>query len=49
MKALTITSPNNSIVEDVPEPVAGDNQVVVDVTRAGICGTDQEFFTGEMV
>ena len=49
MKALTITSPNNSIVEDVPEPVAGDNQVVVDVTRVGICGTDQEFFTGEMV
>ena len=49
MKALTITSPNNSIVEDVPEPIAGANQVVVDVTRVGICGTDQEFFTGEMV
>ncbi|GAA1031442.1 alcohol dehydrogenase catalytic domain-containing protein [Virgisporangium ochraceum] len=33
---------------DVPEPVAGPGEVVVDVERAGVCGTDVEFFTGEM-
>jgi threonine dehydrogenase-like Zn-dependent dehydrogenase len=35
-------------VVDVPEPVAGPGEVVVDVERAGVCGTDVEFFTGEM-
>src|SRR4030095_7803683 len=30
------------------EPVAGPGEVVVDVERAGVCGTDMEFFTGEM-
>jgi threonine dehydrogenase-like Zn-dependent dehydrogenase len=28
--------------------VAGPGEVVVDVARAGVCGTDMEFFTGEM-
>jgi threonine dehydrogenase-like Zn-dependent dehydrogenase len=36
------------VVVDVPAPVAGDGQVVVDVERVGVCGTDVEFFTGEM-
>jgi len=49
MRAFVITSPNNSGVQEVTEPTAGENQVVVDVSRVGICGTDQEFFTGEMV
>lgn len=48
MRALVITGPHRAEVQDVapPEPAAGE--VVVDVTRAGICGTDVEFFTGEM-
>ena len=29
-------------------PVAGAGEVVVDVERAGLCGTDIEFFSGEM-
>ena len=29
-------------------PVAAPGQVVVDVERVGVCGTDVEFFTGEM-
>jgi threonine dehydrogenase-like Zn-dependent dehydrogenase len=32
----------------VPPPVAAAGQVVVDVDRAGLCGTDVELFTGEM-
>lgn len=48
MKALVITAPGRAEVQDVPEPVAEPGEVVVDVRRAGICGTDVEFFTGEM-
>ena len=32
----------------MPDPVAGPGEVVVDVERCGVCGTDAEFFTGEM-
>jgi threonine dehydrogenase-like Zn-dependent dehydrogenase len=32
----------------VPAPVAALGEVVVDVERVGVCGTDVEFFTGEM-
>ena len=49
MKAFAITGPKQSIVEIVQDPIAGEGDVIVDVSRVGICGTDQEFFTGEMV
>lgn len=48
MRALAITGPGRAEVQDVPEPAAVPGEVVVDVARAGICGTDIEFFTGEM-
>jgi threonine dehydrogenase-like Zn-dependent dehydrogenase len=48
MRAFVITGPRRSAVFDVPSPVAAPDQVVVDVERAGVCGTDVEFFTGEM-
>jgi threonine dehydrogenase-like Zn-dependent dehydrogenase len=32
----------------VDDPFPGPGQVVVDVERVGVCGTDVEFFTGEM-
>jgi threonine dehydrogenase-like Zn-dependent dehydrogenase len=35
-------------VREVPDPVAGPGEVVVAVERCGVCGTDAEFFTGEM-
>lgn len=43
-----VTGPRASAVLDVDPPVAGPGQVVVDVARVGVCGTDVEFFTGEM-
>jgi threonine dehydrogenase-like Zn-dependent dehydrogenase len=43
-----ITGPGRAEVAEVAEPVAGPGEVVVDVERAGVCGTDVEFFTGEM-
>ncbi|MGN6220709.1 MAG: alcohol dehydrogenase catalytic domain-containing protein, partial [Microbacterium sp.] len=48
MKALVITAPGRAEVQDVPAPTAAPGEVVVDVQRAGICGTDLEFFSGEM-
>ncbi len=48
MRAFVVTAPRTARVEDVAEPVAGPGQVVVDVARVGVCGTDVEFFTGEM-
>ena len=48
MRAFVVTAPHESCVMEVAAPIAGTGQVVVDVHRAGICGTDVEFFTGEM-
>ncbi|MEV6342928.1 alcohol dehydrogenase catalytic domain-containing protein [Actinoplanes sp. NPDC051851] len=48
MRALVFTGPEKAEVQDVPEPVAAEGQVVVEVGRAGVCGTDVELFTGEM-
>jgi threonine dehydrogenase-like Zn-dependent dehydrogenase len=48
MRALVLTGPGAAEVQDVPAPVAAAGEVVVDVRRAGVCGTDVELFTGEM-
>ena len=48
MRALVINGPGSARVEDVEVPVAGPGQVVVDVRRAGICGTDVELLTGQL-
>jgi threonine dehydrogenase-like Zn-dependent dehydrogenase len=48
MRALVITGPRSAEVQDVDPPDTEPGEVVVDVHRAGVCGTDVEFFTGEM-
>ncbi|MCU1682555.1 MAG: alcohol dehydrogenase [Amycolatopsis sp.] len=48
MKAFVVTGQRTGAVQDVPPPAAGPGDVVVDVTRVGVCGTDVELFTGEM-
>ncbi|AYC37050.1 zinc-dependent alcohol dehydrogenase [Streptomyces griseorubiginosus] len=48
MRAFVLTGPGEFAVRDVPEPVAVPGEVVVDVERVGVCGTDLEFFTGDM-
>jgi threonine dehydrogenase-like Zn-dependent dehydrogenase len=48
VKAFVITGSRRAGVEEVPEPVAGPGEVVVDVRRVGICGTDVELYTGHM-
>ena len=48
MKAFVITAPGEASVQDVAPPTAGPGDVIVDVQRAGVCGTDIELYTGEM-
>jgi threonine dehydrogenase-like Zn-dependent dehydrogenase len=48
VRAFVVTGPFQGRVEEVAPPVAGPGHVVVDVHRVGLCGTDVEFFSGEM-
>ncbi|GAA4079870.1 zinc-dependent alcohol dehydrogenase [Streptomyces shaanxiensis] len=48
MRAFVLTAPGAYEVQDLPAPVAAPGEVVVDVERVGVCGTDMEFFTGAM-
>jgi 2-desacetyl-2-hydroxyethyl bacteriochlorophyllide A dehydrogenase len=48
MRAFVLTGPRECAVQEVPAPVAASGEVVIDVERVGVCGTDVEFFTGEM-
>jgi threonine dehydrogenase-like Zn-dependent dehydrogenase len=48
VRAFVVNGPRLGAVEEVDPPVAAPGQVVVDVERVGVCGTDVEFFTGEM-
>jgi threonine dehydrogenase-like Zn-dependent dehydrogenase len=48
MKAFVITGPGLAGVHDVAAPSPQVGEAVVDVLRAGICGTDLELFTGDM-
>jgi threonine dehydrogenase-like Zn-dependent dehydrogenase len=48
MRAFVLTGPYEAEVREVPVPHAAAGEAVVDVERVGVCGTDVEFFTGEM-
>jgi threonine dehydrogenase-like Zn-dependent dehydrogenase len=48
MRAFVITGPGQGELCDVAAPVAGQGEVVVEVERAGVCGTDVELFNGTM-
>src|SRR4029077_19360372 len=48
VRALVIDGPKSAGVQHVDAPVPGPGQLVVDVHRVGICGTDIELFTAEL-
>jgi threonine dehydrogenase-like Zn-dependent dehydrogenase len=48
MRAFVLTGPGKSEIRELDAPVPGPGQVVVDIHRVGVCGTDLEFFSGEM-
>jgi threonine dehydrogenase-like Zn-dependent dehydrogenase len=48
VRAFVLTGPRQGAIDEVPDPVANEGEAVVDVLRAGVCGTDVEFWNGEM-
>ena len=48
MRAFIITEPHTGSVVQVDEPVVGEHDLLVEIERVGICGTDVEFFNGDM-
>jgi len=48
MRALVVTAPRRASVLEVPDPAPVPGELLVDVERVGICGTDVELYTGEM-
>ena len=48
MRALVVTAPRRAEVQEVPDSIAAPGQLLIDVERVGICGTDVELYTGEM-
>jgi threonine dehydrogenase-like Zn-dependent dehydrogenase len=48
VRALVVEGPRRAGVQDVTAPVPEWGQLLVDVERVGICGTDVELYSGEM-
>ncbi|MEV5069589.1 alcohol dehydrogenase catalytic domain-containing protein [Microbacterium sp. LMI12-1-1.1] len=48
MRALVVTAPRRASVQEEPDPIPAPGELLVDVERVGICGTDVELYTGEM-
>ena len=48
MKAFIVHAPGESSIEEIDDPIAKPGEVVVNILRAGVCGTDVEFFNGDM-
>lgn len=48
MKAAVLQGPGDLRIEEVPTPKPKDDEVLVRIKAASICGTDLHFFTGEL-
>jgi threonine dehydrogenase-like Zn-dependent dehydrogenase len=48
VRALVIEAPRRGSVQELDAPVPQEGQLLVDVERVGLCGTDVELYTGEM-
>ena len=48
MRAFVVTAPRQASVQEVDDLVPAAGELLVDVERVGICGTDIELYTGEM-
>ncbi len=47
VNAVVVTAPGQWAVSDVPDPVPGPGEVVVEVERCGVCGTDLHVVDGD--
>jgi threonine dehydrogenase-like Zn-dependent dehydrogenase len=48
VRAFVVTAPGQAEVTETGPPVPAPGEAVITVERAGVCGTDAEFFSGEM-
>ena len=48
MKAAMLGKPMDIKIKDIPRPICDENQVLVQITHMGICGTDTKIFSGEI-
>ncbi|PIQ96773.1 MAG: galactitol-1-phosphate 5-dehydrogenase [Nitrospinae bacterium CG11_big_fil_rev_8_21_14_0_20_56_8] len=46
MKALVYTGPQQIVFQDSPDPIAGPDDVLINVGAVGICGSDMHAFLG---
>ena len=47
MKAFVLEKYNSPLVlSDIPDPVCGENDVIVKISAAGVCGTDMKIYKG---
>ncbi|MDI3548797.1 MAG: hypothetical protein PWR10_2449 [Halanaerobiales bacterium] len=49
MKAAVFEAPHKLVIKEVPEPVPGDNEVIVKVHSCGVCATDVHTLEGEFI
>jgi 2-desacetyl-2-hydroxyethyl bacteriochlorophyllide A dehydrogenase len=47
MKVLKIVEPHRAVIEELPEPVPDQDNVLIKVMASGICGTDIHILRGE--
>ncbi len=47
MKAIVFPQPETIALEQVPDPTCAPDEVVVQVSRCGICGTDVHIYHNE--
>jgi len=48
MRAMVLDEPGRLVERDVPDPVAGHGEVVIDVDACGVCRTDLQIVQGDL-
>lgn len=49
MKAALLTGPEKIVFDDIADPPLAENEVMIQPTYAGICGTDISFYLGHRI
>ncbi|MHA1734024.1 MAG: zinc-dependent alcohol dehydrogenase [Promethearchaeota archaeon] len=47
MRRILIRSPNEAVLEEVPDPAPGPGQVLLEIAYCGICGSDLHAYQGK--
>jgi propanol-preferring alcohol dehydrogenase len=48
MRAIVLDEPGRLTGREVPDPIAGDGEVIVEVAACGVCRTDLQIFQGDL-